>query len=115
MRILLDNTYYLFIGIAALTMIIIAVGVFAFRKKTPKISYAVTPLVEALGGIQNITSAQARGSRVSVIIVDTSLIKKDHLAAVGVISYVLMTGKILLLLQTPASIVANAIEASLIR
>ena len=115
MTILLDNAYDLFIGIVASALIIIAVGIFAFRKKKPNISYAATPLIEALGGAGNITSAEARGSRVSVVIVDTNLIKKDHLTAVGVISYVLMTGKILLLLQTPAAIVASAIEASLIR
>lgn len=69
-------------------------------------------LINALGGLENIKKAQARGSRLIVELVDYSLLRQVELAPLGITSFVLMSNKLTLVAGDISGQLAERLNAN---
>ncbi len=109
------KNYGLFIalGLVAAIAIVIFLIIFFGRKsnKKPAIKIAEkSEWVEALGGSENITSSEAFGSRLALVLVDKSKMDKDKLKTLGVTSVIEMSNKVTLLLEDKAELVKKELD-----
>lgn len=79
-------------------------------KQETNISLDDNKWVNALGGKGNIISLEARGSRLIVVAKDYTLIGKDELRDLGVISTISSQSKITLVLKDKAENISNLLK-----
>ena len=102
-------------ALVALIVIVIALVCILKNKKKNKetdkqILEAIETIVACLGGKENIISAEAKGSRLSVVLKDYSLIEEDKIKEQGVSSIIKMTTKVTLLVGSLSQEIANYIN-----
>ena len=102
-------------ALVALIVIVIALVCILRNKKKNKetdkqILEAIETIVSCLGGKENIISAEAKGSRLSVVLKDYSLIEEDKIKEQGVSSIIKMTTKVTLLVGSLSQEIANYIN-----
>lgn len=97
------------VGILAITVVLI---LFFGRKSKKQVSPIAekSAWIEALGGIENIISSEAIGSRLVVNLVDKGKMNKDALKSLGVTSFIEMSNKITLLLEDKAELVKKELD-----
>ena len=96
--------------VVAVLIIISVVYIMCFRKKNKIKSIPNLNWENALGGKGNIITAEAKGSRLSIKLVDSNLINKDELSKLGVTSSIAMSDKITLVLSNNASKIAEILN-----
>jgi phosphotransferase system IIB component len=102
---------WILLGVGALFLLIGITAFIILKKRIVKQPYDdAGPIIEGLGGIDNIIEAKVRGSRLSVLIINPMLVNEAILKQHGVISLVMMSKKAVLLLGETASNVAFAID-----
>ena len=97
------------VAIIAVVVIIILVAGRKTKKPVPQIAEK-SKWVEALGGVENIVSSEAYGSRLAVSLVDKSLMNKEALKELGVTNFIEMSNKITLLLEDKAELVKAELD-----
>ena len=95
--------------IAIVVILILVLGKRKPKKEVPQIAEK-SRWVEALGGEENIVSAQAYGSRLAVTLVDKSLMNREALKELGVTNFIEMSNKITLLLEDKAELVKAELD-----
>lgn len=97
--------------VAVIAVVVVLILVFGRRNKKPVVQIAEkSKWVEALGGKDNITSSEAYGSRLVVVLVDKSLMNKEGLKELGVTNFIEMSNKITLLLEDKAELVKAELD-----
>ena len=97
------------VAIIAVVVAIILVTGRKTKKPVPQIAEK-SKWVEALGGVENIISSEAYGSRLALSLVDKSLMNKEALKELGVTNFIEMSNKITLLLEDKAEIVKAELD-----
>ena len=97
------------VAIIAVVVVIILIRGRKVKKPVPQIAEK-RKWVEALGGIENIVSSEAYGSRLAVSLVDKSLMNKEALKDLGVTNFIEMSNKITLLLEDKAELVKAELD-----
>ncbi len=100
------------IGIIVITLVIVfVIKGKSHKDKTPQIDSS--NWLDALGGKDNVKEVNASGSRLSVSLLDKSLINRDQLTTLGVSNIVEMTNKVTLVIENKAVKIKTEIEKSL--
>ena len=90
--------------IAVIVGIVVLVSVLKVKKKNKEIykeiSSTISIIVECLGGKENIVSAEAKGSRLSVVLNDYALLNEEKIKEQGVSSIIKLGLPMLLALST---------------
>lgn len=107
--------YGLFIAFTVFFIIVILIALFLLVprvKKTDKIAstYDKDALITLLGGSQNIKSIVARGSRLTVSVIDRTLVDLDALKKHGVDRVVVMQDKFVLLVNKEITALFNELS-----
>lgn len=105
------------IWLAIALVVVIAIAIFLilfFGRKVKKSSAPAiaekSKWVEALGGNENISSSEALGSRLVVVLKDKSLMNKEALKSLGVTNIIEMSEKVTLLLEDKAELVKEELD-----
>lgn len=107
------NYLYILIPIVVLVLVILA---FILIRKVQKHKYlqkrkdANNDMILALGGNENIVSAVNKGSRLSLVLNDYSIIDEARLKELGVSSIIKMSNKITLVIGAEAQDILNLIN-----
>lgn len=97
--------------VAVIVVVIVLILILGRKKRTQKPEIAEkSKWVEALGGEENITSSEAYGSRLVVVLVDKEKMNRESLKALGVTSVIEMSEKVTLLLEDKAELVKAEID-----
>lgn len=103
-----ENALYL--ALAGVGLILIAIAIIFFSGKTKPGMENFETLFNALGGKENVRSAESRGSRLSLILVDESKIVVEALPKDLVANYIKMTGKLILVVGNKAEKIAAIVN-----
>ena len=117
MLFLLSNIFY-YVGIpciivgSILIILIIYLLIKHFQKKHYYLerSKAHSEFLTYLGGIENVMSCKAVGSRLSLVLKDYNLVDEPKLKQLGVSSIIKMSNKITLVIGKEALEIANLIQ-----
>lgn len=117
MLFLLSNIFY-YVGIpciivgSILIILIIYLLIKHFQKKHYYLerSKAHSEVLTCLGGIENVMSCKAVGSRLSLVLKDYNLVDEPKLKQLGVSSIIKMSNKITLVIGKEALEIANLIQ-----
>ncbi len=106
---------FIIIGaVAALGLIVLVIFlVNKSRKKSKKLNRAKQDekLIEGLGGENNIESiVSVVGSRLSIKLFDTELLKRDLLKEAGITSVIVMSNKVILVIENRAKELSKSLE-----
>ena len=116
---LINENLVLFIVLCVvLIAVIIVIGVLVCVLKVKKkineidkeISSTISIIVECLGGKENIVSAEAKGSRLSVVLNDYTLLNEEKIKEQGVSSIIKMSTKVTLLVGSLSEEIASYIN-----
>ncbi|MGN1295731.1 MAG: hypothetical protein ACI4U5_04920 [Bacilli bacterium] len=115
----ISENLFLFVAICVL-FVVICIGLIVLililkRKKKNKeidkeISTTIIEIVNCMGGKQNIISAEAKGSRLNVVLSNHDLLKEDKIKELGVSSIIKMTTKTTLLVGSISEEIVNYIN-----
>ncbi len=110
--------FYLALGIVLIIVFVIA-AILIFNKvnkrKTHKqVSTSYAPWIEALGGKNNIITANGNRSRLVISLKEISKINRESLDKLGVRSIITMNNKVTLVIDYDASLIANEINQNLL-
>ena len=117
MLFLLSNIFY-YVGIPCIIVgsILIILIIYLLIKHFQKRHYylerskAHSVVLTCLGGIENVMSCKAVGSRLSLVLKDYNLIDEPKLKQLGVSSIIKMSNKITLVIGKEALEIANLIQ-----
>ena len=98
-------------GVLLLTAAIVLTIVFTNKKKAQKFDHNVW--LSALGEKENIKELTAIGSRLTVNLVDKEKIDREKLKELGVSSVLVMSNKVILVIEGKAEAVCEAIQKAL--
>ncbi len=101
---------WLALGVVALILIVLAIFFIFARKKQSVAEETSLPLVEALGGIANVVSCEAKGSRLILVLNDYAYVKEEVLKPLGIESFILMSNKVTLVIGKDATELAEIIN-----
>lgn len=85
--------------VLVIALIIFSIFIFnkiSLKKKKKLEESQATKIIEFLGGKENISSLSAKGSRLSISLIDQSKLKEEELKKLGVSSIIYMSNKIIL-------------------
>ncbi len=102
--------YALYLALGGVLVIGLTILFMFLSGSKKKISQDYEGLFMALGGRENILSAEARGSRVTLQLVDERKLQMDNLPKEVVSNYIKMTGKIVLVTGTNSEKIAQIIN-----
>ena len=107
-----DNTFNEFLKVNAIWLALGCVGLiicvvglillFHFKKKEKKAplpTISKKDSLDLLGGEDNVISSKIDGRRVSVVLKDYDLVKKEELEKIGVDRFILMSDRLILVLK----------------
>lgn len=103
-------------GIVLFALVLIVILFFVLRRRKNKPQEEVTTEIDnnkwvnALGGNDNISSYDAKGSRLIVNILDNSKINKEELHELGVASIIVSQDKVTLVLKEKAENIRNLLQ-----
>jgi len=103
-----ENAVYL--ALAGILIILIAVFLIFFSGRRKKTQENFEPLLMALGGKENITLAEAKGSRLSLQMKDDAKVTYDNFPKELVSNYIKMTGKLILIVGDKSKQIADQIN-----
>jgi phosphotransferase system IIB component len=102
--------YALYLALGGVLIIVISILVIFLSGKKKKIAEDYVPLFLALGGIENVLSAEARGSRVTIHLADEKKMDVNALPKDTVSNYIKMTGKVILVVGSHSDKIAQMIN-----
>lgn len=102
---------WILISASGLALLSVLTGYIITKKRHHiTVSLDVAPIIKGLGGLDNIASCSARGSRLSVLVVNPQLINQEDLKECGVSSIIIMSKKAVLLLGDTAMKTSDSIN-----
>lgn len=112
------RTYGLYLAVALVVIIILVIILIIVKSKDKKMATKEDKLqttngndwVDALGGKDNITEANAMGSRLTVVLKDQDLMNQDKLKELGVSNIMVMSNKVTLIIEDHAAYVSVKIN-----
>lgn len=107
-------TFYSILG-AVVVSLLILLGYFLLKKNTGQLANGqkiretdlITKWFDAVGGKDNINSIVGVGSRLTFLLKDQTLISRNTLEQLGAKSVVLMTNKVIVVMEKEAIKIAN--------
>ncbi len=102
----------IFIILVTLFFLLVLPRIKQNKKKTTSITEGVD-WINSLGGNSNIISVSASRSRLTLEVKDTSLINQNKLKTLGVSSVILMSQKVILVIDNGADEIKEKIEKSI--
>ncbi len=102
--------YALYLALAGVAIILIAVFLIYFSGRRKKTAENYNPLITVLGGKENIIHAEARGSRLTLQIKDDTKVAYDQFPKELVSNYIKMTGKLTLVVGEKGNQIADEIN-----
>lgn len=106
-----DQLRWLIIGISVLLIIIVLVIVFKLKTKKKGVS-EFPELLEALGGVDNISNILLNGSRISLNFENKKNVNKDQIKENGVETIVVSNKKLTMVIGKKASIIHKYLAES---
>lgn len=109
------NAFWIALAVVILIILVALIIILANRKKISQkgkqtiVEQDSQVWLNALGGQDNIIDAVAKGSRLTVKLVDYSLIDNDKLKQLGVNSIVKMSDKYILVVEKQAEVILDKI------
>lgn len=105
-----ENTLYIVIGVISLIIIVLLIFLLGSlaKKKKSIVSETTNPLIEALGGQDNLIETSSRGSRLIVKLNNYDIVDKDRLLAMN-IKFIQMSDKLTLVIGKDAEQLAKAL------
>lgn len=92
---------------ASLVVLLLIVGLIIFFVKKNKRNQNISEfpnLLEALGGIDNISESNQKGSRISVLVKDKKIIDKEKIKAEGIETIVISNKKITMVVDNKKAV-----------
>ncbi len=102
--------YAVYLALAGILIILIAVFLIFFSGRHKKTPESFEPLLSALGGKENVTLAEAKGSRLSLHIKDEAKVQYENFPRELVSNYIKMTGKLILIVGEKSKQIADQIN-----
>ena len=104
-KFLQENALWIALSFAFIIVITLAVIFLNGRKKESsnrQFTFNADAFIKALGGQDNFTNAEAKGSRLSLTIKDKNLLNEENLKKNGVLSLIKMSNKVVLVVDGSA-------------
>lgn len=100
-----ENALWIALSFASIIIITLVIIFLTGRKKSRsnrQFDFDADAFIKALGGLENFTNVEAKGSRLSVAIKDKNLLNEENLKKNGVLSLIKMSNKVVLVVDGSA-------------